>query len=50
MLHPPENDQYDPLAERWRLERCYVSYRPLPTAPEVQRPPCITNKISHSEV
>ena len=42
MLHPPENDRHDPCSEeRWRLDRCYVSYRPLPTAPPVQSPPCL---------
>ena len=46
MLHPPENDGNDPCTEeRWRLNRCYVSYRPLPTAPQVQEPPSIKNKI-----
>ena len=30
VLHPPENDANDPCSEeRWRLDRCYVSYRPL---------------------
>ena len=42
MLHPPENDEHDPCSEeRWRLDRCYVSYRPLPSAPPVQKPPCL---------
>ncbi len=41
-LHPPEFDQDDPCSEeRWRLDRCYVSYRPLASAPDVQDPPCI---------
>ena len=48
VLHPPEKDQNDPCSEeRWRLDRCYVSYRPLPTAPQVQEPPCLkANKIT----
>ena len=38
-------DVYDPCSEeRWRLNRCYVSYRPLPTAPRVEPPPCIKTK------
>ena len=42
MLHPPEDDAEDPCSEeRWRLDRCYVSYRPLPSAPPVQTPPCL---------
>ncbi len=45
VLHPPEKDQDDPCSEkRWRLDRCYVSYRPLPTAPPVQTPPCLKTK------
>ena len=45
VLHPPENDQNDPcIEERWRLNRCYVSYRPLTTAPEVKDPPCLKAK------
>ena len=41
VLHPPNRDAYDPCTEtRWRLDRCYVSYRPLPKAPAVQPPPC----------
>ena len=45
VLHPPEKDIIDPASEeRWRLDRCYVSYRPLPTAPEVQAPPCLKTK------
>ena len=40
-LHPPDRDAEDPCTEtRWRLGRCYVSYRPLPQAPTVQPPPC----------
>jgi len=40
VLHPPEKDEYDPCSEeRWRLDRCYVAFRPLPTAPPVQSPP-----------
>ena len=36
-LHPPNQDAEDPCTEtRWRLDRCYVSYRPLPHAPAVQ--------------
>ena len=28
-LHPPDRDAEDPCTEtRWRLDRCYVSYRP----------------------
>ena len=45
-LHPPQNDQNDPCSEeRWRLNRCYVSYRPLPSAPTVQDPPCLKTKV-----
>ena len=45
VLHPPINDQNDPSSEeRWRLDRCYVSYRPIPTAPPVQAPPCMKTK------
>ena len=41
VLHPPNRDAEDPCTEtRWRLNRCYVSYRPLPQAPAVQPPPC----------
>ena len=41
VLHPPDRDMDDPCTEkRWRLNRCYVSYRPLPQAPPVQPPPC----------
>ena len=46
VLHPPENDRNDLCSEeRWRLNRCYVSYRPLPTAPQVQAPPCLETKV-----
>jgi predicted O-linked N-acetylglucosamine transferase (SPINDLY family) len=46
VLHPPENDGNDPCSEeRWRLNRCYVSYRPLPTAPPVQGPPCLKKEL-----
>ena len=46
VLHPPENDGNDPSTEkRWRLDRCYVSYRPLPTAPPVQDPPCLRTGV-----
>ena len=46
VLHPPENDGNDPCSEeRWRLDRCYVSYRPLPTAPQVQEPPCLRSEV-----
>ena len=42
VLHPPESDQADPCSEeRWRLDRCYVAYRPLATAPAVTPPPCL---------
>ena len=35
-LHPPERDGEDPCSEsRWRLDRPYLSYRPLPEAPAV---------------
>ena len=45
VLHPPENDSNDPCSEeRWRLNRCYVSYRPSPTAPPVQEPPYLKTK------
>ena len=45
VLHPPENDASDPCTEeRWRLSRCYVGYRPLPSAPAVQSPPCLKTK------
>jgi predicted O-linked N-acetylglucosamine transferase (SPINDLY family) len=44
VLHPPELDDQDPASEqRWRLGRCYVSYRPAPTAPPVAPPPCLRN-------
>ena len=47
VLHPPEKDVLDPCSEeRWRLGRCYVSYRPLPTAPPVQAPPCLKTKVT----
>ena len=36
VLHPPENDAFDPCSEERRLSRCYVGYRPLPSAPVVQ--------------
>ena len=45
VLHPPQHDAEDPCSEeRWRLNRCYVSYRPLPSAPPVQAPPCFQNQ------
>ena len=45
VLHPPELDAEDPCSEeRWRLDRPYVSYRPIATAPEVCAPPCVNNK------
>ena len=45
VLHPPQHDAADPCSEaRWRLNRCYVSYRPLPSAPPVQAPPCLRSK------
>ena len=45
MLHPAETYLNDPCSEeRWRLNRCYVSYRPLPTAPPVESPPCLKKK------
>ena len=48
VLHPPENDEHDPCSEeRWRLDRCYVTFRPLPTAPPVQAPPLRENKRVH---
>lgn len=41
VLHPPKQDDTDPASEeRWRLGRCYVSYRPLPDAPDIVAPPC----------
>jgi protein O-GlcNAc transferase len=41
ILHPPECEQSDPASEeRWRLNRCYVCYRPLPDAPDVAPLPC----------
>ena len=44
VLHPPQHDDEDPCSEeRWRLDRCYVSYRPLTSAPPVQAPPCLQN-------
>jgi len=44
VLHPPENDDNDPCTEiRWRLPRAYVTYRPLPEAPEVGPPPILKN-------
>ena len=46
VLHPPENDDNDPCSEeRWRLDRCYVSFRPLPTASRVQEPPCLKTHV-----
>ena len=46
VLHPPDKDGNDPCTEeRWRLDRCYVSYRALPTAPPVQGPPCLKTKM-----
>ena len=46
VLHPPEHDEHDPCSEeRWRLDRCYVSFRPLPTAPPVQAPPCLKTNV-----
>ncbi len=45
-LHPPEHDENDPCSEeRWRLDRCYVSFRPLPTAPPIQAPPCLKTNV-----
>ncbi len=42
VLHPPQYENEDPCSEeRWRLDRCYVSYRPLLSAPAVQEPPCL---------
>ena len=42
VLHPPQYENEDPCSEeRWRLDRCYVSYRPLLNAPAVQEPPCL---------
>ncbi len=42
VIHPAEADDNDPCSEkRWRLTRCYVSYRPLKTAPPVSPPPCL---------
>ena len=39
-LHPPENDENDKCSEaRWRLNRPYISYRPLPEAPEIETLP-----------
>ncbi len=44
VLHPPECDADDPCSEeRWRLDRPYVSFRPLPAAPAVSPPPCLRN-------
>ena len=44
VLHPLEKERADPATEqRWRLERCYVAYRPLPEAPAVSPPPCMKN-------
>ena len=44
VLHPPECDADDPCSEeRWRLDRPYVSFRPLPSAPPVSPPPCLRN-------
>ena len=46
VLHPPQNDGHDPCSEeRWRLDRCYVTFRPLPTAPPVQAPPCMKTNV-----
>ena len=42
VLHPPKYDLNDPCSEtRWRLPRAYVSYRPLPEAPEVAKLPML---------
>ena len=42
VLHPPESEKYDPCSEeRWRLDRCYVSFRPLQTAHPSTGPPCL---------
>jgi protein O-GlcNAc transferase len=46
VLHPADRDEQDPCSEeRWRLNRCYVSYRPLPSAPPVQNPPCLNKAL-----
>ena len=46
VLHPPELDAQDPCSEeRWRLERPYVSFRPLAHAPAVSSPPCLRNGV-----
>ena len=46
VLHPLHNDANDPcIEERCRLDRCYVSYRPLPTAPPVKSPPCMAKDV-----
>ena len=43
-LHPSEKNDNDPSTEKkWRLNRCYVSYRPLAKAPAVQQIPCKKN-------
>ena len=45
VLHPAHHEAEDPCSEkRWRLDRCYVSYRPLTSAPPVQAPPCLRTK------
>ncbi len=42
VLHPVENNGNDPCSEtRWHLKRCYVTYRPLETAPPISPPPCL---------
>jgi protein O-GlcNAc transferase len=46
VLHPPQDDSADPCSEqRWRLPRSYVSFRPLPTAPELMDPPCLKQEV-----
>ena len=51
VLHPLKNDLNDPCTEeRWRLDRCYVSYRPLPTAPPVKSHPALKHKQLHLAV
>jgi len=41
-LHPMGCDSQDPCTEeRWRLARAYVSYRPLPEAPDVGELPML---------
>lgn len=44
ILHPKKYDPEDPCSEtRWRLDRCYIAYRPNPKAGKVRNSPCVKN-------